>query len=398
VLGGRVLTELTENGGKQRTFVYAGSQVLAWQTLLLGTEQLVWEHRDPSNASFRTTNPNGSLNDQTAMNGRAELDPAGADAALVDPYLFSPPFEENQDSLIAYPSFGSAGSLGTTYSWDGIRMPADELFEMVNTLLHGRFGIAQALMHGTRVSGTRTVTERWRVQPHVQQPEDSDDVVRINTVAPYFINISYAMPLYGTDSLGIALLTPPQNPERMLTRDEVSGLIEDIYSLFKAHSQCEDFMNRLLGELKKNTGYQASSNIRAVLESFRRDGHIFTTGSVNGSSVAGPEGIHLSYLNTREETAAVVLGEIIHAVGFARNNAYTDSAMANAAHNLGVVMSAEQFRHTYPEWVAKYKADYEKAFPGVPGRDYVESKLAHGAIDIKCRDIVNRLLPKYAKP
>jgi hypothetical protein len=191
---------------------------------------------------------------------------------------------------------------------------------------------------------------------------------------------------------------PRQQPERMLTPDEVSGLIEDIHSLFKAHSQCEDFMNSLLGELKTTTGYQASSNIGEALESFKRDGHIFTTGSVNGSSVVGPEGIHLSFRNTREETAAVVLGEIIHAVGFAGNNAYTDTAMANAAYNLGVVMSAEQFRHTYPQWVAKYKADYEKAFPGVPGRDYVESKLAHGAIDIKCRDIVNGLLPKYAKP
>jgi len=101
-------------------------------------------------------------------------------------------------------------------------MPADELFEMVNTLLHGRFGIAQALMHGTRVSGTRTVTERWRVQPHVQQPEDSDDVVRINTVAHYFIETSYTMPLYGTDSLGMELLTEsPQKPTNQFTPEQL---------------------------------------------------------------------------------------------------------------------------------------------------------------------------------
>jgi len=271
VLGGRVLTELTENGGKQRTFVYAGSQVLAWQTLLLGTEQLVWEHRDPSNASFRTTNPNGSLNDQTAMNGRAaELDPAGADAALVDPYLFSPPFEENQDSLIAYPSFGSAGSLGTTYSWDGIRMPADELFEMVNTLLHGRFGIAQALMHGTRVSGTRTVTERWRVQPHVQQPEDSDDVVRINTVAHYFIETSYTMPLYGTDSLGVELLTAA--PQKTIPVENLRSNVERLLRFKNPNRKlsCGEAIQQLLDKAAEMFPKWKGQNSKSFMEAFDR--------------------------------------------------------------------------------------------------------------------------------
>jgi hypothetical protein len=248
VLGGRVLTELTENGGKQRTFVYAGNQVLAWQMLLLGNEYVFWEHRDPSNASFRTTNPNGSLNDQTTINGRAaELDPSGADAALADPYLISPPAEENQEALISYPSFGSAGSLGTTYSWDGIRMPADELFEMVNTLLHGRFGISQALMQGTRIIGTRTVTERWRVQPHVPQPQDDDDIVRVDTVAPYFIETSYTMPLYGTDPMGMELLTAsPQNPSTIPLGD----LKRNLQSLLN-QGDCEKFTTAVLAEAAK---------------------------------------------------------------------------------------------------------------------------------------------------
>jgi YD repeat-containing protein len=118
VLGGRVLTEMTESDGKQRTFVYAGDRVLAWQTIVLGTEHVKWEHRDPSNASFRTTNENGSLNDQTYVGegAPAELDPLGTNADLIDPYLFPPPPEENLDSLLSYPSFGGASTFGTSYT------------------------------------------------------------------------------------------------------------------------------------------------------------------------------------------------------------------------------------------------------------------------------------------
>ena len=147
VLGGQVLTEMNSSGGKQRTFVYAGGQVLAWQRILSGVERVTWEHRDPSNASFRTTNEDGTMNDQTSTGdgAPAELDPTGGNADVLDPYLSEPPPEENQGSLISYGSFGDVSQLGTTYWLDGIPMPADELFQMVNTHLHGRFGIVDWL-------------------------------------------------------------------------------------------------------------------------------------------------------------------------------------------------------------------------------------------------------------
>lgn len=203
VLGGQVVTEMSGNGTKKRTFVYAGGQVLAWQRIVEGVQRVTWEHRDPSNVSFRTTNEDGTMNGQTYVGdgAPAELDPSGANADVFDPYLLEPPPEENQGSLISYGSFGDASQLGTTYSWDGIPMPADELFQMVGQLMHGRFGIAQALMNGTRIIGTRTITAIGH------DPEGT------------FPNIVYyhgIFPIYGTDPMAMGLLfgQPQRTPQK----------------------------------------------------------------------------------------------------------------------------------------------------------------------------------------
>ncbi|MGZ5483994.1 MAG: hypothetical protein ACXWID_18710, partial [Pyrinomonadaceae bacterium] len=240
VLGGQVVTEMNSSGGKQRTFVYAGGQVLAWQRILLGVERVTWEHRDPSNASFRTTNEDGTMNGQTYWGDGmpAELDPSGADADVLDPYLFEPPPEENQGSLISYGSFGDVSQLGTTYSWDGIPMPADELFQMMNTLLHGRFGIAQALMRGTRVIGTRTITAIG----HFDDDHGGDIAVNIT------------MPIYGTDPMAMGLLfTEPQNSGFKLrgpgfTDEQMGILVESLTRI--QEDDCKNFINETLAKYK----------------------------------------------------------------------------------------------------------------------------------------------------
>ena len=164
VLGGQVVTELNASGGKQRTFVYAGKQVLAWQRIMSGVERVTWEHRDPSNASFRTTNEDGTMNWQTYVGdgAPAELDPTGANADVLDPYLSEPPPEENQSSLISYGSFGNASQLGTTYSLDGVPVPADEFVRVLNGMLHGSFGMLDhAARDSSRVVGYRNSGVRW---------------------------------------------------------------------------------------------------------------------------------------------------------------------------------------------------------------------------------------------
>lgn len=53
VLGGRVLTEIW-SATSTRTFVYAGSTVLALQGRAYGYERVSWEHRDPAAPAYAT--------------------------------------------------------------------------------------------------------------------------------------------------------------------------------------------------------------------------------------------------------------------------------------------------------------------------------------------------------
>jgi YD repeat-containing protein len=132
VLGGQVLTELGENGAKARTFVYTGGAVLATHTSY-GTNQAVeWEHRDPSNASFRLTVAGGSVLEQ------AELDPFNADAGTHAPLISPNPEDDSGTSLLPYPSFMNAqNGLGTSYRVDGIIVSADYFALQVDSLFHG---------------------------------------------------------------------------------------------------------------------------------------------------------------------------------------------------------------------------------------------------------------------
>jgi hypothetical protein len=60
--------------------------LLAWQSVIyvngaLTAQVAVWEHRDPSNASYRT-----SQQTSTDPETFAELDPLGSNAGLENPY------------------------------------------------------------------------------------------------------------------------------------------------------------------------------------------------------------------------------------------------------------------------------------------------------------------------
>jgi RHS repeat-associated protein len=192
--------------------------------------------------------------------------------------------------------------------------------------------------------------------------------------------------------------TDPQKPVG-LSRSEISSLMDDILKLFTDHSDCKGSMNTLLAELKRSTGYGAGS-ITDIIEAFRNNG-IASQGSGTdgggsaGTGIGGVPSISFNPGSTPEQTAMTVMGEMMHWAGIPMQggqyaNYYTDAAMATAWHNLGVVMSVEEYRRTYPDQV---EADTKKW-----GYDFAESRLAHGGMDAACLGTVNGYLPKYAKP
>jgi hypothetical protein len=135
LLGGQVITELTDQGNKKRTFVYAGGSVLATQWAPgngVQGENVEWEHRDPSGASFRVSNRFGDAVASFPESKIAELDPAGANMENTDPYLvFNPPPDTNE-SLVSYPNFGNPKDPYARYDIDGIAVSFDT-FKMFDT-------------------------------------------------------------------------------------------------------------------------------------------------------------------------------------------------------------------------------------------------------------------------
>lgn len=93
-----------EVGWDHKVLVYAFGSVLAYHEL--SDTPLKWVHRDPGNISYRTSY-RGMMYGETTGGNAAELDPAGANAGTIDPYL------QNNNLLVdggfswGYPGFGS---------------------------------------------------------------------------------------------------------------------------------------------------------------------------------------------------------------------------------------------------------------------------------------------------
>ncbi|MEA2204181.1 MAG: hypothetical protein QOE77_957 [Blastocatellia bacterium] len=112
---GRVVTDLDQTGQKTRSFVYAGGQVMAWQEKSGTTESVLWEYRDPSNASYRMASTSVIYFARSA-----ELEPQGTDAGTHNTYpqLHRPPGED-----LTYPGFVELLSGRCTI--DGVPAPCD---------------------------------------------------------------------------------------------------------------------------------------------------------------------------------------------------------------------------------------------------------------------------------
>jgi hypothetical protein len=183
------------DGAKLRTFVCAGGSVLAWQVQQGTVQRVVWEHRDPSDASFRTTDSSGYPWGHADEEEAAELDPTGGNAGLIAPIVEpGPPPDEANDSLIPYPRFHDARRASITYAVDYVQVTVDYFFQQLDMASHGSsLQLAEAGRRWRDTSGNKPS----------DQPPDDGDVIRVNGYIPsgYW---EWA-PLF-------ILPAPPQNP------------------------------------------------------------------------------------------------------------------------------------------------------------------------------------------
>jgi YD repeat-containing protein len=129
LLGGRVISEIDEQGNKLSSYVYAGEGVLARQVKGVSpysNDYVTFEHRDPSGASLRTTD--GSGNTYTSE----EYDPLRADANLGPTLITEPPPDEyGSRSLLDYSSGSTPSFLSTSYTLDGIPVSSDFALQQI---------------------------------------------------------------------------------------------------------------------------------------------------------------------------------------------------------------------------------------------------------------------------
>jgi hypothetical protein len=82
---GSVISEVSATGAKERSFVFAGKDVMAIQNAGGSSQVVTWEHYDPSGASYRATNA------QASGTKSGEMDPMGADAGIFKPLTWPQP-------------------------------------------------------------------------------------------------------------------------------------------------------------------------------------------------------------------------------------------------------------------------------------------------------------------
>jgi YD repeat-containing protein len=178
VLGGRVVAELLNNGGRSRGFVYAeGEELLAIQ--YEGTNHVVWEHHDPAEQSVRLAEGSGVVVDER------EETATGAKIEKEDPYPTNPGFT-GADTDGVYPYLGTVGKGVTGCTMAGILIPdcswllrSVNRFEQVEADARAEFlGYSVEMFEGptknfgndrrgaedeARRQGHNTIIRNWRV-------------------------------------------------------------------------------------------------------------------------------------------------------------------------------------------------------------------------------------------
>jgi YD repeat-containing protein len=115
---GKLISEVTPQGAKERSFVYAGSQLMAIQHTVTAPF-VTWEHYEPSNATYRATDTQGE------GLAAAEMDPLGADAGFLKPLTW--PESTAPGKLEPYYGVAQLNGAFSGCVLDGVPVPCDML-------------------------------------------------------------------------------------------------------------------------------------------------------------------------------------------------------------------------------------------------------------------------------
>jgi YD repeat-containing protein len=335
---GSVISEVSAAGAKERSFVSAGDQVLAIQSVVGGTQYVSWEHYDASNASYRPTNPQGGV-------GLAkEMDPIGANAGTMKPITWPEPTSSGK--LEPYYGIPELNSAYDGCEVNGVPMDCNDAAHLE------KIGAGKAT-----VVNPIDPSRGGRLRPEWARKDTSYATTDLetNTVTIYS---GSGGEFVWVEELGAGLETFVQKRQRQKKPAvwfvPLGDLRKGLGDLLKK-KDCADYVQKLLNEAKRLFGgnYDSINNIWEGFDKissaggYQLDGVASNGGTVTGDLFANgalsgtvhitpyrtidrvPRAQEISWAQARY--AYTALHETFH---LARQGGYTDEQMTRAAYSL----------------------------------------------------------------
>ncbi len=188
VLGGEVVTNVNWQGEKTRTYVRGGGMEIAWQNGTSQNGSVVFQHRDPAGASFRSTDTSGGLYTNVyAEGGPAELDQFGTNVGSQNPYIQQSPGETCVGCEIInteMPMYVNGQPLKTNL--DGMNVPVSMAGHLVSSG-SAQVDLASSSGQALATLGIYPIWGHRNIAPDDPDPTDPNAPITVTTIDQAFI-------------------------------------------------------------------------------------------------------------------------------------------------------------------------------------------------------------------
>lgn len=261
ILGGEVVTELSDGGYKLKTYVHANGTVVATQYQSQNEQIIVWNHKDLSVSTIRSSDQNGAMitQDDGSETGKLELDPQGNNVGFTDWWYLSQQGTPDPTAGGDFPAFETIrnGQI-VRHNVDGIDVPAEYFGIMTEFAFGSIFGLIerQARISSTPVGYRRDtyalIRQRSNDPPILRPGGDRTPSNRPTTAdgeTEIYGYLTVTSPIYSLNwSLNLSLLPQNNKYEPLPSKENFRLLLTRLQDL--NNGDCRKFLNAILANLK----------------------------------------------------------------------------------------------------------------------------------------------------
>lgn len=293
------MSELTEQGAKEHTYVHWNGAVLAVQNTNGVTQWVEWKHFDASTATYRVTNSSGQIM------GSAEMDTVGANAGLTNSNPWpSPKSSGEMQSYFSPSDLNSAaecslvsgnsikvGGRSVDGGGDGIPMPC----MLVDSMLRGE-SIGSSKTYGFRMGARHA---EWVARDTSWATIDPKTGIMTVYSGPGGEYVWVDDPSSGIESWVQTKnpVHPRQVTRRLLSNDELA-LLKQHFDGIVDKEECSKFLEDFLKKAEEDnpTYKRVPGNIKTLYQSVASGGGFWSAFGASFNTVGG---------NIRKNTGAI---------------------------------------------------------------------------------------------